>query len=277
MPRSAGRSAALVASGIFLSRIAGFVRQWIINRYLGLGLVADALGVSFRIPNLLQNLFGEGVLSASFIPVYARLLSQGRERDAARVAEAVASPAGAGRGRHRGGGGRRDAAGGGRAGAGLHRRQAHARHRPGPDPVSGDRDPGLLRLVPRHSQQPPEVLPLVHRARGLERGDHRRGAAGAPRGRGPAGRPDRVGRRGRQPAPGAGPAPGGAAPGARPAPVGEPRRPRGAHRRPQLLAGARRPRRQPGQRLRGHGDLDACSATARSARWSTRSCSTRCR
>ena len=92
MPRgTGGRSAALVASGIFLSRIAGFVRQWVINRYLGLGIVADALGVSFRIPNLLQNLFGEGVLSASFIPVYARLLSEGRERDAERVAEAVAS------------------------------------------------------------------------------------------------------------------------------------------------------------------------------------------
>ena len=92
MPRSAGgRSAALVASGIFLSRIVGFIRQRIINHYLGLGLVADALGVSFRIPNLLQNLFGEGVLSASFIPVYARLLGEGREEDAGRVAGAVAS------------------------------------------------------------------------------------------------------------------------------------------------------------------------------------------
>jgi len=90
-PSRGGRSAALVAAGIFLSRIAGFVRQWIINRYLGLGMVADALGVSFRIPNLLQNLFGEGVLSASFIPVYARLLSEGRQKDADRVAEAVAS------------------------------------------------------------------------------------------------------------------------------------------------------------------------------------------
>jgi len=92
MARSTGgRSAALVAAGIFLSRVAGFVRQWIINRYLGLGYVADALGVSFRIPNLMQNLFGEGVLSASFIPVYARLLSEGRQKDAERVAEAVAS------------------------------------------------------------------------------------------------------------------------------------------------------------------------------------------
>ncbi len=91
MPRSAGRSSALVAAGILLSRIAGFVRQWIFNRYFGLGAVADALAASFRIPNLLQNLFGEGVLSASFIPVYARLLGQGREREAGRVAGAVAA------------------------------------------------------------------------------------------------------------------------------------------------------------------------------------------
>ena len=92
MPRSGGgRSAALVASGIFLSRIVGFVRQRVINHYLGLGLVADALGVSFRIPNVLQNLFGEGVLSASFIPVYARLLAEGREEEAGKVAGAVAT------------------------------------------------------------------------------------------------------------------------------------------------------------------------------------------
>jgi putative peptidoglycan lipid II flippase len=43
-----------------------------------------------RIPNLLQNLLGEGVLSASFIPVYARLLADGREEEAGRVAGAVA-------------------------------------------------------------------------------------------------------------------------------------------------------------------------------------------
>ncbi len=90
MPRSAGRSSALVAAGILLSRIAGFIRQRVFSYYFGLGYVADALGASFRIPNLLQNLFGEGVLSASFIPVYVRLLAQGRERDAGKVAGAVA-------------------------------------------------------------------------------------------------------------------------------------------------------------------------------------------
>ena len=52
---------------------------------------ADAFSAAFRIPNFLQNLFGEGALSASFIPVYAALLARG-ERDAAdRVAGAVAS------------------------------------------------------------------------------------------------------------------------------------------------------------------------------------------
>jgi len=89
MPRSAGRSSALVAAGIFLSRVAGLIRQRIFAKYLGLGDVADVVVLSFRIPNLLQNLFGEGVLSASFIPVYARLLGEGREREAGRVAGAV--------------------------------------------------------------------------------------------------------------------------------------------------------------------------------------------
>jgi putative peptidoglycan lipid II flippase len=45
---------------------------------------------AIRIPNLLQNLFGEGVLSASFIPVYARLLGQERKEDAGKVAGAIA-------------------------------------------------------------------------------------------------------------------------------------------------------------------------------------------
>ena len=52
---------------------------------------ADAFNAAFRIPNLLQNLFGEGALSASFIPVYAGLLSRGQAVDADRVAGAVGS------------------------------------------------------------------------------------------------------------------------------------------------------------------------------------------
>ena len=59
-------------------------------RFIGVGSVADALVTASRIPNTLQNLLGEGALSASFIPVYARLLSEGREDDAGKVAGAIA-------------------------------------------------------------------------------------------------------------------------------------------------------------------------------------------
>jgi len=84
-----GRHAFLVASGILITRVVGLVRQRILSRYFGLGDVADAIGSAIRIPNILQNLLGEGVLSASFIPVYARLLAEGDEEEADRVAGAV--------------------------------------------------------------------------------------------------------------------------------------------------------------------------------------------
>lgn len=80
----------MVAAGILLSRLAGLVRTAVIARFLGLRAVADAFEAALRISNLLQNLLGEGVLSASFIPVYSRLLAQGRREDAAKVAGAIA-------------------------------------------------------------------------------------------------------------------------------------------------------------------------------------------
>lgn len=86
-----GRFAALVALGIFASRLAGLVRERALAHYFGNSDVADALKAAFRIPNLLQNLFGEGVLSASFIPVYARLLAERDVVEARRVAGAVAA------------------------------------------------------------------------------------------------------------------------------------------------------------------------------------------
>jgi putative peptidoglycan lipid II flippase len=85
-----GRHAFLVAAGILLSKVFGLVRQGFFSHYFGVKSdAADAFSAGFRIPNFLQNLFGEGVLSASFIPVYARLLSQGDEEESGRVAGAV--------------------------------------------------------------------------------------------------------------------------------------------------------------------------------------------
>ena len=67
----------------------GLVRQRVFSGYFGLLDEADAFSAALRVPNFLQNLFGEGVLSASFIPVYARLLAQGEDEEADRVAGAV--------------------------------------------------------------------------------------------------------------------------------------------------------------------------------------------
>jgi putative peptidoglycan lipid II flippase len=90
-PTSSRRFAFLVASGIFLSRVAGLIRDRVFAHYFGNSDAADVFKAAFRIPNFLQNLFGEGVLSASFIPVYASLLARNDKEEARKTAGAVAA------------------------------------------------------------------------------------------------------------------------------------------------------------------------------------------
>ena len=84
-------NALLVAAGIFVSKIAGLIRGRVLAHYFGQKDVADAFTAALRIPNLLQNLFGEGALSGSFIPVYAALVARKQDRVASEVAGAVAA------------------------------------------------------------------------------------------------------------------------------------------------------------------------------------------
>lgn len=86
-----GRTSTLVAAGILASRVAGVLREVVIAAFLGTTPARDAFAVAMRVPNFLQNLLGEGVLSASFIPAYSRLLAEGRRREAARLASTVAT------------------------------------------------------------------------------------------------------------------------------------------------------------------------------------------
>lgn len=86
----AGGAAVLVGAGILLSRLAGLIRQRVLGHYLGTSPAADAYTAALRIPNFLQNLLGEGVLSASFIPVYAALRARSQTAQARSVAGAVA-------------------------------------------------------------------------------------------------------------------------------------------------------------------------------------------
>lgn len=87
MPRLG--SSALVAAGIGLSRMAGLLREIVIAAFLGSGPAIEAFTAAFRIPNMMQNLLGEGVLSASFIPSYSKLIAEGREKEAGQLASTI--------------------------------------------------------------------------------------------------------------------------------------------------------------------------------------------
>ncbi len=75
------KSVAVVAAGTGLSRLLGFVREMLMAYTFGTSLAKSAFDVAFRIPNLFRQLFGEGALSAAFVPVYTR--TREREGDAA--------------------------------------------------------------------------------------------------------------------------------------------------------------------------------------------------
>ena len=86
----------MVALGIAASRLAGLGRETVASRLLGNTAAGDAFAVAMRIPNMLQNLLGEGVLSASFVPVYSQMLDEsahkkGDRTDPGRVAGAIAA------------------------------------------------------------------------------------------------------------------------------------------------------------------------------------------
>ena len=68
--------AKLIGGLTLVSRITGLGREVVAGHYLGTGLVASAFTVAFTIPNLFRKLFGEGALSAAFIPLYAQAVNK---------------------------------------------------------------------------------------------------------------------------------------------------------------------------------------------------------
>ena len=79
-PPSAGaqksflQHARLIGFLTLISRFFGLGREIVAGHYLGTALVGSAFTVAFQIPNLFRKLFGEGALSAAFIPLYAQSL-----------------------------------------------------------------------------------------------------------------------------------------------------------------------------------------------------------
>ena len=77
------RAFATVGGLTMVSRILGFIRDILLARVLGTGLVADAFVVAFRFPNLFRRLFGEGAFNSAFVPLFSRRL-EGEGPSAAR-------------------------------------------------------------------------------------------------------------------------------------------------------------------------------------------------
>lgn len=71
--------AKLIGGLTLVSRVTGLLREIVAGHYLGTGLVASAFTVAFTIPNLFRKLFGEGALSAAFIPLYTQEVKRERE------------------------------------------------------------------------------------------------------------------------------------------------------------------------------------------------------
>ena len=70
------RSAGVVSAGTGLSRILGFVREMLMAYFFGTSLAKSAFDVAFLIPNLFRRLFGEGAMSAAFVPVFAESIEK---------------------------------------------------------------------------------------------------------------------------------------------------------------------------------------------------------
>jgi putative peptidoglycan lipid II flippase len=73
------KHAKLIGILTFASRIFGLGREIVAGHYMGTGLVASAFTVAFTIPNLFRKLFGEGALSAAFIPLYTQAVKTERD------------------------------------------------------------------------------------------------------------------------------------------------------------------------------------------------------
>ena len=70
------RSMMTVSGFTAVSRVLGFLRDILIARFVGTGLVGDAFFAAFRFPNMFRRIFGEGAFNAAFVPLFGRKLEE---------------------------------------------------------------------------------------------------------------------------------------------------------------------------------------------------------
>ncbi len=85
------RALATVSGMTLLSRILGFVRDFVIARAFGAGLATDAFFVAFKLPNLLRRMFAEGAFSQAFVPILGEYKNKRSIEDTRTLVDHVAS------------------------------------------------------------------------------------------------------------------------------------------------------------------------------------------
>lgn len=83
------RALATVSGMTLVSRVLGYVRDFLIARVFGAGLATDAFFVAFRIPNLLRRLFAEGAFSQAFVPILAEYRNRQSPEETRGLVDAV--------------------------------------------------------------------------------------------------------------------------------------------------------------------------------------------
>src|SRR5690606_3368211 len=74
------RSTAVFSAMTFISRIAGYLRDWLQASLFGAGPAVSAFVVAYRIPNYLRRIFAEGSFSSAFVPLLSELKQKGDEK-----------------------------------------------------------------------------------------------------------------------------------------------------------------------------------------------------
>ena len=83
------RTAFTVGALTSLSRVLGFVREMFQSRYIGAGVEQSAFTLAFSVPNMVRKLFGEGALTAAFVPIFKGECETASHESAERLARAV--------------------------------------------------------------------------------------------------------------------------------------------------------------------------------------------
>ena len=85
------RALATVSGLTLLSRLLGFVRDFVIAHAFGASAATDAFVVAFRLPNLLRRMFAEGAFSQAFVPLLGEYRSRRGEQETKVLIDRTAS------------------------------------------------------------------------------------------------------------------------------------------------------------------------------------------